>query len=156
MNGLSALQVPYSDPLVRHGTMVRLLGQPTRVNGWTPVQMPQENGVGEVESPGGKRKGPPLTEEERRVRRKEINRESARRIRRRKNNEMDSLKQQARPGLFTSVLTFVSLHRVMTGQRWHCNATNRWTVDLSGCRRCVCGSLWHHASRCRDPTTLWL
>ena len=66
------------------------------VNGCTTTQMQQENGIGEPDSPGSKRKGTPLTEEERRIRRKEINRESARRIRRRKNNEMESLKQQAR------------------------------------------------------------
>ena len=65
------------------------------VNGCATVQMQQENGMGEADSPGSKRKGPPLTEEERRIRRKEINRESARRIRRRKNNEMETLKQQA-------------------------------------------------------------
>lgn len=53
-----------------------------------------ENGTGEASSPGMKRKGPPLTEEERRLRRKEINRESARRIRLRKNNEMERLKHQ--------------------------------------------------------------
>ena len=59
--------------------------------------MQQENGNGEVSSAAGlKRKGAPLTEEERRIRRKEINRESARRIRKRKNNEMESLKQQVR------------------------------------------------------------
>ena len=59
--------------------------------------MQQENGNGEVSSAAGlKRKGMPLTEEERRIRRKEINRESARRIRKRKNNEMESLKQQVR------------------------------------------------------------
>ncbi len=59
--------------------------------------MQQENGNGEVSSAAGlKRKGTPLTEEERRIRRKEINRESARRIRKRKNNEMESLKQQVR------------------------------------------------------------
>ena len=61
------------------------------------AQMQQENGNGEVSSAAGlKRKGTPLTEEERRIRRKEINRESARRIRKRKNNEMESLKQQVR------------------------------------------------------------
>ena len=61
------------------------------------AQMQQENGNGEVSSaPGLKRKGVPLTEEERRTRRKEINRESARRIRKRKNNEMEGLKQQVR------------------------------------------------------------
>ncbi|CAK0737084.1 hypothetical protein CVIRNUC_000852 [Coccomyxa viridis] len=59
------------------------------------AEMQQENGNGEVSSAAGlKRKGTPLTEEERRIRRKEINRESARRIRKRKNNEMESLKQQ--------------------------------------------------------------
>lgn len=83
-----------------HGTLAKaILACLPRVKGCNAVQMQQENGVGGAESPGGKRKGPPLTEEERRIRRKEINRESARRIRRRKNNEMDNLKQQARPCL---------------------------------------------------------
>jgi len=39
----------------------------------------------------------PMTEEERKARRKEINRQSARRIRERKSNEMESLKQQVPP-----------------------------------------------------------
>ena len=41
-----------------------------------------------------KKRAFPMSAEERRIRRKEINRESARRIRRRKNNEMEGLKQQ--------------------------------------------------------------
>ena len=43
---------------------------------------------------GQKRKTAPLTEEERKKRRKEINRQSARRIRERKSIEMESLRQQ--------------------------------------------------------------
>ena len=83
--------------------------------------------MGEADSPGGKRKGPPLTEEQRRIRRKEINRESARRIRRRKNNETENLKHQARPCLAWNSFhccaqshappgCFCSLYRMMQSQ----------------------------------------
>ena len=62
------------------------------------MQAQHENGTGE-ESSGlinvpAKKRGFPMSAEERRIRRKEINRESARRIRKRKNNEMEGLKQQ--------------------------------------------------------------
>ena len=86
--------------------------------------MQQENGNGEVSSAAGlKRKGTLLTEEERRIRRKEINRESARRIRKRKNNEMESLKQQVR--------------RPAAGERAYsqdCNAG--WSTQLSSGQPC--------------------
>ena len=62
------------------------------------LQAQHENGTGE-ESSGlinvpAKKRAFPMSAEERRIRRKEINRESARRIRKRKNNEMEGLKQQ--------------------------------------------------------------
>jgi hypothetical protein len=44
-----------------------------------------------------KRKSLPLSEEERKLRRKEINRQSARRIRERKSHEMENLKHQVGP-----------------------------------------------------------
>ena len=80
------------------------------------MQAQHENGIGE-ESSGlinvpAKKRAFPMSAEERRMRRKEINRESARRIRKRKNNEMEGLKQQVlHPFVYQLLFPLITCYR---------------------------------------------
>jgi len=93
-----------------------------------------EHSEGDEGSAGTKRKGP-MTEEDKKRRRQEINRQSARRIRERRSHEMERLKQQVCPFATCRLPCYVCVNHLQL-MRW-CGIS----IELLTCMQ---NALLHH------------